>query len=278
MASKKGQHQFSAEERIEALKEMAEHGVPATVRKLHISKTTLYKWRARQRAGVAEADGAAAGDGNYDDELPMGAEEKSPHRRSRVAKTYTPSQRAQALEYAAKHGATAASKKYGMSRVTIHEWRRKVRLAAEGKGDCPTSGPDQNDIEAQRDREILNIWQKHPGLGPSQVKNQLRRQGVKISVNTVRHVMEEAGYRPPKLVRRKHDKKFDKCKHCTDTSGKRRVKCKMCNGGKRRHTACDDGTLERACNKCRNGKVDAKCPEGCKTGVCTTCAGKAHRV
>jgi transposase InsO family protein len=53
----------------------------------------------------------------------------------------------------------------------------------------------------ERDRRILEEWRKHPGLGPSQVKNQLRRKGLKTSTNTVRRVMEEAGYQPPKVKR-----------------------------------------------------------------------------
>ena len=96
---------------------------------------------------------------------------------------------------------TDAHKDFDVSRFTIYDWQRKVKLAAEGKGDSPTSGPDPQDIEAQRDKEILDEWHRHPGLGPSQIKNQLRRKGVKVSVHTTRRVMEEAGYRPPKVKR-----------------------------------------------------------------------------
>ena len=60
-------------------------------------------------------------------------------------------------------------------------------------------------IEQRRDKEILDEWRRHPGLGPSQIRNQLRRESIKISVNTVRRVMEEAGYRPPKVERKPHD-------------------------------------------------------------------------
>jgi transposase InsO family protein len=88
-------------------------------------------------------------------------------------------------------------------------WEKRVRLAADGQGDDPTSGPDPSDIEAQRDREILEEWKRHPGLGPSQIKNQLRRKGVKTSVNTVRRVMEDAGYRPPKVKSSNHDRRYE---------------------------------------------------------------------
>ncbi len=82
-------------------------------------------------------------------------------------------------------------------------------MAAEGKGESPTSGPDPKDLEAQRDAEILAVWREHPGLGPSQVRNQLRRKAIKVSTNTVRHVMVDAGYRPPKSKRRGHDKRYE---------------------------------------------------------------------
>jgi len=129
--------------------------------------------------------------------------------KSRVAKLYTPSQKAVILEDAAKEGVTAAAKKHGVSRYAIYAWDRKVAKSAAGDGPSPTSGPAPQEIEAQRDKEILDEWHRHPGLGPSQIKNQLRRKSVKTSVNTVRRVMEEAGYRPPKVERKPHDQRYE---------------------------------------------------------------------
>jgi putative transposase len=130
-------------------------------------------------------------------------------RKRRVAKSYTPSQRAQALAHVAKHGVSKTSKKYGMSRTALYDWLDKEERAQEGKGPSPTEGPDPADIEAQRDREILAEWHQHPGLGPSQIRNQLRRSGIKVAVQTVRNVMLDAGYRPPKQRSKAHDERFE---------------------------------------------------------------------
>ena len=129
--------------------------------------------------------------------------------RKHVARSYTPSQKAEAIEQAAAHGVSAASEKLGISRFSIYDWQRKVAKAAKGEGPSPTSGPTPQAIEEQRDREILGEWRTHPGLGPSQIRNQLRRRGVKVSVTTARRVMEDAGYRPPKVVREPHDERFE---------------------------------------------------------------------
>jgi transposase InsO family protein len=128
---------------------------------------------------------------------------------SRVAKLYTPSQKALILEDAAKDGVTVASNKHGVSRFSIYAWQRKVAKAAQGEGLSPTTGPSPCDIETQRDKEILDEWHRHPGLGPSQIKNQLRRKSIKMSVNTVRRVMEDAGYRPPKVERQPHNQRYE---------------------------------------------------------------------
>ena len=96
-----------------------------------------------------------------------------------------------------------------MSRFSICKWKAQVEAAARGNGDDPTSGPDPQTIEEQRDREILAEWKKHPGLGPSQICNQLRRRGIKVAVNTVRNVMTDAGYRPPKIKRHEHEQRYE---------------------------------------------------------------------
>ena len=127
----------------------------------------------------------------------------------RVARRYTPSEKAEVLEHAASHGVSAAHAKFGVSRFTIYEWQRKLAKAAKGEGPSPTSGPAPKEIEAKRDGEILGEWKKHPGLGPSQIRNQLRRRGIKVSTTTTRRVMEDAGYRPPKVKRDPHDQRFE---------------------------------------------------------------------
>ena len=129
--------------------------------------------------------------------------------KTRVAKLYTPSQKAVILEDAAKDGITAAAEKHDVSRYSIYDWQRKVAKAAEGKGESPTSGLSECEIAEQRDKEILDEWHRHPGLGPSQIRNQLRRKGIKVSVDTARRVMEEAGYRPPKVERKPHDQRYE---------------------------------------------------------------------
>lgn len=127
----------------------------------------------------------------------------------RPAKKYTPSQRALILETAAKDGPSAAAERHDCSRFAIYDWTRKVARAAAGEDSSPTSGPAQSEVEARRDREILDEWRRHPGLGPSQIRNQLRAKCVKVSVHTVRRVMEDAGYRPPKVQRQPHDERFE---------------------------------------------------------------------
>ena len=75
-----------------------------------------------------------------------------------IARLYTPSQKAQAIELAAKIGVRNASKELKISRWSIHEWKRLVELAAAGKTPSPTTGPDPKDVETLRDREILAVY------------------------------------------------------------------------------------------------------------------------
>ncbi len=129
----------------------------------------------------------------------------------RVARYYSPSERARALELAAKEGVTAAANQLSISRFSIYDWRRRTRLQANGKhaGNVSVAARDE-DQAGLRDRRILTEWRAHPGLGPSQVRNQLRRQGLKVSLHTVRCVLEEHGYVTPKVRRQAvHDQRYE---------------------------------------------------------------------
>ncbi|MEM6289158.1 MAG: DDE-type integrase/transposase/recombinase [Bacteroidota bacterium] len=190
--------------REQAVQLALELGERPAARQLGIPRGTLSSWVHKARRRQAKEEAASTGDA-----AASMAETSTSAKSRRVAKVYTPSQKAQILEYAAAHGVTAAHKHFDVSRFTIYSWRQQVERAARGEGDSPTSGPDPADVEAQRDREILEEWQRHPGLGPSQIKNQLRRRGIKISTNTVRRVMLDAGYRPPKRKPGKHDQRYE---------------------------------------------------------------------
>lgn len=229
---------YSAEERAAALADVKVLGVSGAARKHGMPVTSLGNWI--YRAGAASADRSPAGasaataEGGAEAKpvsgasVPAGADVatakggaetesvsgvtavgRATGKGKRVARRYTPSEKAEILEYAAANGPAATHRQFGVSRFSIRDWQRKVAAAAAGMGPSPTSGPAPADIEARRDEEILAMWREHPGLGPSQVRNQLKRAGKKVSVHTVRRVMEDAGYRPPKVRSHPHDKRFE---------------------------------------------------------------------
>jgi len=199
---------YTKDEQDAVLADVKKMGVCAAARKHGIPQTSVSNWLRRRQPTTASPSREATTPG-----AAMLHERRattsSRTLTSRVARSYTPSEKALILEDAAKDGVTEASKKHGVSRFSIYAWQRKVAKAAKGEGPSPTSGPTSTEIEAQRDREILGEWRKHPGLGPSQIRNQLRRAGVKVAVATVRRVMEDAGYRPPKVKREPHDERYE---------------------------------------------------------------------
>ena len=214
---------YAADEREKILADAASLGVCAAARKHGIPQPTISGWRrtAAANSGMKSAVGvtkAAVESGA--EQRPSGAAtsgdaaqatepSRNPLARKQPAQRYTPSQKAQALELAATAGVSAAARELNVSRFALHQWQRELDKAAKGEGPSPASGPAPSEIEAQRDREILGEWHKHAGLGPSQIRNQLRRRGIKVSVSTVRRVMEDAGYRPPKIKRDPHDQRYE---------------------------------------------------------------------
>lgn len=195
---------YKPEERKKALAVAEEIGPAAAARKLDIPEGTITRWRYDARRAVNET---AAKISVKDSDA---AESTTAISKSTVAKSYTPSFKAHTLEYAAVHGVTAAARELGVTRFSIYDWQRRVALHAQGKAvDSPVVGSD-DDATSLRDQRILQEWRSSTGLGPSQVRNQLRRQGFKVSIHTVRCVLEENGYVTPKVRRDfSHDQSFE---------------------------------------------------------------------
>jgi transposase InsO family protein len=219
---KKKVREYSEEIKEAVLEEAGRTTILAAAEAWGIPHGTIAYWQARRRrrareeaqATVVAEPGGRSREQGLPEEASCGAAPTAAKTllkpgRPGHARRYSPAEIAHVLEYANQHGVAATTRALGPAKETIKRWRGRVQRAAAGKGDDPTSGPDPADIEAQRDREILAEWRKHPGLGPSQIRNQLRRKGIKTSVNTVRRIMEESGYRPPKVKSSNHDERFE---------------------------------------------------------------------
>ena len=165
---------YTAKQRKAVLADVRTSGVIAAAKKHHVPQSCVSRWASA--AGVTRAVSekstppvtAPASDtplptapsqvGDGASAAPTSTPVAKPAPRSRVAKLYSPSQKAVVLEDAAKHGVTAAAKQHGISRFSIYDWQRRVTKAAAGEGPSPTSGPAPKDIEQQRDAEILAEW------------------------------------------------------------------------------------------------------------------------
>ena len=151
-AAKRGAYQrYTVKQRKAALRDADQLGLRTAAAKHGIPTSTLsnwWRWKHKRSRASTPAKAAAP---------PVKQSPRSTRnvgrRERRVAKSYTPSQRAEILEHAAANGVSAAHKKFDVSRFSIYDWQRKVRLAAEGKGETPTTGPAPADVEAQRDKE-----------------------------------------------------------------------------------------------------------------------------
>ena len=140
------------------------------------------------------------------------AKEKKKH--PKRGRRYSEAEKKAILAYACEQAVSSAVEKYEVSDVTIYEWRKAEKRRGKTLGGVATGKQEEEaegraDAKGLRDRKILSKWRQHPGYGPSQVRNMLRKDGFKVSVGTCRHVMEEHGYLPPKLKRKEHQGRYE---------------------------------------------------------------------
>ncbi len=146
------------------------------------------------------------------------SDRKPAQKRPACGRRYSPAVKAQILEDARDTSVDEAATKHGCSAWSIYEWRKQQKRAAKATHrikaeDQGASEPDEpvpaDTTQEERQRLILQMWRQQPGLGPSQIRNQLKRKGFKASVNTVRTIMEEHGYVQPRTRRREHTGRYE---------------------------------------------------------------------
>ena len=101
------------------------------------------------------------------------------------------------------------SEKYNLAVGTLKRWRNKQKAAVSkedplglsGLGDI-SSRPKtiSNRLSTATEEQILTHWENHPGLGPSQIHYQLRREGIKVSTKAIRKVLIANGYKKKERI------------------------------------------------------------------------------
>jgi transposase InsO family protein len=116
----------------------------------------------------------------------------------KAGKQFTQEQKLTILQSAKEVGVKEAAELAGVHYTTVYDWCKK--LEALGKENFLANvtkfrGRGPKKISEEQEKAILDSWKLHPGFGPGQIRNQLRRQGVSISSRTVRKIMEANGYK-----------------------------------------------------------------------------------
>lgn len=123
---------------------------------------------------------------------------------------FSQKQKLSVLKSANKLGIKEAARLAEIHYTTVYEWKHQLEALGEEvflayKASYPGRGVKE--ISATQEKAVLSTWERYPGFGPGQVRNQLRRQGMTISIGTVRKIMEAEGY---KDRRKKRDEKEDR--------------------------------------------------------------------
>lgn len=120
-------------------------------------------------------------------------------------KQFDQKQKLAVIRGAEKVGIKEAARVAEIHYTSVYQWQRQLEaLGEEGFLTYKPSTPGRGlkEISDKKEEAILATQKRYPGFGPGQVKNQLRRQGMTVSIKTVRQVMEANGYQSP----RKKDK------------------------------------------------------------------------
>jgi transposase InsO family protein len=111
---------------------------------------------------------------------------------------FTQEQKLKVLQSAEEIGVVKSAELAGVHYTTVYEWQRKLGVLGEEAflAYRPKSrGRGVKEVTKEQEKAVLDTWDRYPGFGPSQIRNQLRRQGITISIKTVRNLMEAGGYR-----------------------------------------------------------------------------------
>lgn len=112
---------------------------------------------------------------------------------------YNQEEKLSVLESAKQIGVEEAATIAGIKATTVYNWRNQLKQLGKDAFlayEPLYKGRGVHKVTDEQQKAVLVTWQDNPGFGPGQVRNQLRRQGISISVRKVRSIMQANGYQP----------------------------------------------------------------------------------
>ena len=111
---------------------------------------------------------------------------------------FSQEQKLKILKSAKKLGVKPTAEIAGVHYTTVYDWRNQLEAKGEKaffEHQPAIPGRGVKKITPEQEEAVLTTWKNNPGFGPGQVRNQLRRQGITISIRTVRKIMQANGYK-----------------------------------------------------------------------------------
>jgi len=114
---------------------------------------------------------------------------------SKLGKRYSVAEKAAIIKKAQESDVKTAAKESGVSMGAVYHW---LSLFKEKGQDGLVDGRAKNlgakPVPDWKRKKVLAVKETDPGFGPSQIRNQLRREGVTISIESIRTILKDAGY------------------------------------------------------------------------------------
>ena len=110
-------------------------------------------------------------------------------------KNCTVEEKLEILAAAQTIGFKEASIKYSVSRASIYNWRKQHETqGVAGLQDGRIRNIGGKPVPDWKRAKVLAVKETDPGFGASQIRNQLRREGTTISIESIRGILKEAGF------------------------------------------------------------------------------------
>lgn len=114
-----------------------------------------------------------------------------------MQKQFSQKQKLVIVEKGAEIGIKTAADVAEVHYTTVYAWKKQLNaLGTKAFLSYEPSRPGRGikKITVEDEQAIQKVWEDNPGYGPGQIRAALRRQGITISIGSVRKIIEANGY------------------------------------------------------------------------------------